>query len=98
MILSRILAMVNYSIGPILRLANVESNTIFINNMTLCAFIKLSSAGRSCPNAPNEADVLRDAATAYKVDTNAVTSRVKQEFPAKAKKLPRPFPKAKEAV
>jgi ParB family chromosome partitioning protein len=33
----------------------------------------------------NSAQVLRDAATAYKVDTNAIAAKVKQEFAAKEK-------------
>jgi ParB family chromosome partitioning protein len=33
----------------------------------------------------NAAQVLRDAATAYKVDTDAITLKVKQEFAAKGK-------------
>jgi ParB family chromosome partitioning protein len=39
--------------------------------------------------------VLKDAATAYKVDTDAITAKVKQEFAAKekAKKAPQPAPK-----
>ena len=38
----------------------------------------------------NAAAVLRDAAAAYKVDTDAITQKVKQEFAAKekAKKTP----------
>jgi hypothetical protein len=48
----------------------------------------------------NEANVLRDAATAYKVDTDAIASKVKQEFvaKAKAKKEAKPVPKAKKAA
>jgi ParB family chromosome partitioning protein len=40
----------------------------------------------------NPAAVLKDAASAYKVDTDAVTAKVKQEFAAKgkAKKAPKP--------
>jgi ParB family transcriptional regulator, chromosome partitioning protein len=44
---------------------------------------------------------LRDAASAYKVDTDAIAAKVKQEFAAKekAKKTPQPVPKtAKTAV
>jgi ParB family chromosome partitioning protein len=43
----------------------------------------------------NPAAVLKDAATAYKVDTDAITAKVKQEFAAKekAKKAPQPVPK-----
>jgi ParB family chromosome partitioning protein len=33
----------------------------------------------------NSAQVLRDAATVYKVDTDAITAKVKQEFAAKEK-------------
>ena len=33
----------------------------------------------------NSAQVLRDAATAYKVDTDAIAAKVKQEFAAKEK-------------
>jgi ParB family chromosome partitioning protein len=40
--------------------------------------------------------VLKDAATAYKVDTDAITAKVKQDFAAKekAKKAPQPASKA----
>ncbi|HEY1580428.1 MAG TPA: hypothetical protein VGF82_25485 [Terracidiphilus sp.] len=33
----------------------------------------------------NPATILRDAATAYKVDTDSITTKVRQEFAAKAK-------------
>ena len=33
----------------------------------------------------NASNVLKDAATAYKVDTEAIATKVKQEFAAKAK-------------
>jgi ParB family transcriptional regulator, chromosome partitioning protein len=48
----------------------------------------------------NGAKVLRDAATAYKVDSDAIASKVKQEFAAKAKakKEAKPVPKAKKAA
>jgi ParB family transcriptional regulator, chromosome partitioning protein len=48
----------------------------------------------------NAATVLRDAATAYKVDTDAITLKVKQEFAAKAKakKDAKPIPKARKAA
>jgi ParB family chromosome partitioning protein len=48
----------------------------------------------------NGANVLRDAATAYKVDTEAIASKVKQEFAtkAKARKESKPVPKAKKAA
>ena len=39
----------------------------------------------SQPHAPMQPRVLRDAAAAYKVDTDAITLKVKQEFAAKAK-------------
>jgi hypothetical protein len=44
----------------------------------------------------NPAAVLKDAVTAYKVDTDAITAKVKQEFAAKekAKKTAQPIPKA----
>jgi ParB family chromosome partitioning protein len=44
----------------------------------------------------NPAAVLKDAATAYKVDTDAITAKVKQDFAAKekAKKAPQPASKA----
>ena len=42
--------------------------------------IILLSASRT-----NSAAVLKDAATAYKVDTEEITNKVKQEFAAKAK-------------
>lgn len=49
---------------------------------------------------PSAATVLRDAATAYKVDTDAITFKVKQEFAAKAKarKDAKPVPKARKAA
>jgi ParB family chromosome partitioning protein len=44
----------------------------------------------------NASHVLRDAATAYKVDTDAIVAKVKQEFAAKekAKKATKQAPKA----
>jgi len=42
----------------------------------------------------NAAVVLRDAAAIYKVDTNAIALKVKQEFAAKAKKTSTPNPSA----
>lgn len=48
----------------------------------------------------NGLTVLRDAATVYKVDTNAITRKVRQEFAAKtrAKKEPKPVVRAKKAA
>jgi ParB family chromosome partitioning protein len=48
----------------------------------------------------NGTNVLRDAATLYKVDTEAIASKVKQEFAAKAtaKKEAKPVPKVKKAA
>ncbi|MEZ2346425.1 hypothetical protein [Terriglobus sp. RCC_193] len=48
----------------------------------------------------NGTTVLRDAATVYKVDTDAITQKVKQEFAAKvrAKNDPTPEVKAKKAA
>ncbi len=49
----------------------------------------------------NPATVLRDAASTYKVDPDAVARKVKQEFTAKgkAKKSPQSIPKsAKDAA
>jgi hypothetical protein len=48
----------------------------------------------------NGTNVLRDAATLYKVDTDAIASKVKQEFAAKAKakKEAGPAPKVKKAA
>jgi ParB family chromosome partitioning protein len=53
----------------------------------------------------NAAQVLRDAATAYKVDADAISLKVKHEFAAKekAKLAPKPAakatpPKAREAA
>ena len=44
----------------------------------------------------NPATILQDAASMYKVDTDAITLKVKQEFAAKekAKKAPQPTAKA----
>jgi len=44
----------------------------------------------------NPATVLKDAASAYKVDTDAIAAKVRQEFAAKekAKKVPQPATKA----
>jgi len=39
--------------------------------------------------------VLKEAATAYKVDTEAITAKVKQEFAAKEKAKKTPEPAAK---
>lgn len=49
----------------------------------------------------NPASILKEAATAYKVDTEAIALKVKQEFAAKgkAKKVPNPAAKtAKKAA
>ena len=48
----------------------------------------------------NGTNVLRDAATMYKVDTEAIATKVKQEFAAKAKakKEAKPVPKVKRAA
>jgi ParB family chromosome partitioning protein len=48
----------------------------------------------------NTTTVLRDAAATYKVDTEAIALKVKQELAAKAKtkKEPKPVPKAKKAA
>jgi ParB family chromosome partitioning protein len=46
----------------------------------------------------NAAQVLRDAATVYKVDTDAIEQKVKQEFAVKAKKEAKPVSKAKKAA
>lgn len=48
----------------------------------------------------NTATVLCDAAAMYKVDTNAITLKVKQDFTAKtkAKKDTKPLPKAKKVA
>jgi len=43
----------------------------------------------------NASHVLRDAATAYKVDTDAIAARVKQEFAAKEKARATKKPEAK---
>jgi ParB family chromosome partitioning protein len=43
----------------------------------------------------NGTNVLRDAATAYKVDTDAIASKVKQEFAAKARAKKEAKPEAK---
>jgi ParB family transcriptional regulator, chromosome partitioning protein len=51
--------------------------------------------------APNPAEVLNEAAAVYKVDTDAIAIKVKQEFAAKAKakKSAQPAPKvAKKAA
>jgi hypothetical protein len=44
----------------------------------------------------NPSTILREAASTYKVDTNAIAAKVKQEFTAKekAKKTPQPAVKA----
>jgi ParB family transcriptional regulator, chromosome partitioning protein len=44
----------------------------------------------------NPATVLKDAASAYKVDTDAIAAKVRQEFTAKekAKKVPQPAAKS----
>jgi ParB family transcriptional regulator, chromosome partitioning protein len=38
-----------------------------------------------CASRGNASQVLRDAATAYKVDTEAIANKIKQEFAAKEK-------------
>ena len=45
----------------------------------------------------NATTILRDAATAYKVDTDAIASKVKQEFTAKEKAKKNAQPTAKAA-
>jgi hypothetical protein len=46
----------------------------------------------------NGANVLRDAANLYKVDTDAIGQKVKQKFAAKANKEAKTLPKAKRAA
>ncbi|MBB6144092.1 hypothetical protein HNQ77_002044 [Silvibacterium bohemicum] len=48
----------------------------------------------------NPSVVLKDAATAYKVDTDAIAAKVRQEFAAKdkAKKTPQPTAKTAKKV
>jgi hypothetical protein len=48
----------------------------------------------------NGTNVLRETAALYKVDTESINTKVKQEFAAKAraKKDPKPVPKAKKAA
>ena len=48
----------------------------------------------------NGTNVLRDAPTLYKIDTDAIVSKVKREFTAKAsaKKEPKPVPKPKKVA
>lgn len=48
----------------------------------------------------NSSTVLKDAANAYKVDTDAIAAKVKQDFAAKekAKKAARPVSKSKKAA
>jgi ParB family chromosome partitioning protein len=43
------------------------------------------------------ASILKEAATAYKVDTDAITAKIRQEFTAKEKARERPQPAAKTA-
>ena len=45
----------------------------------------------------NATTILKDAATAYKVDTDAIAAKVKQEFAAKAKAKKQAQPIAKAA-
>ncbi|MCU1324222.1 MAG: parB-like partition protein [Acidobacteriaceae bacterium] len=65
-----------------------------LSRLTVEASILLASS-RGNPTA-----ILKEAATAYKVDTEAITLKVKQEFSAKdkAKKTPQPAPKAAKKV
>jgi hypothetical protein len=64
----------------------------------------LASAARNHhPHAvarSNGANVLRDAANLYKVDTEAIGQKVKQEFAAKdrVRKEVKPVPKSKKAA
>ena len=48
----------------------------------------------------NPASVLKDASATYKVDTDAITAKVKQEFAAKAKakKEPKSAEKVRKAA
>jgi ParB family chromosome partitioning protein len=74
---------------------------------TLTAFIRRADEGRLsrllvessillAASRGNPSTVLKEAATAYKVDTDAIAAKVKQEFTAKekAKKAPQPATKA----
>jgi ParB family chromosome partitioning protein len=61
--------------------------------------------GHGAPTRQNAAQVLRDATTVYKVDVDAISLKVKQEFAAKekAKLAPKPAgkttqPKTKKAA
>ncbi len=47
--------------------------------------IMVEAVIRLAASRGNSAQVLRDAATAYKVDTDAIAAKVKQEFAAKEK-------------
>jgi len=62
----------------------------------------LASAGRTtilvAVGRSNGANVLRDAANLYKVDTDAIGQKVKQKFASKANKEAKPIPKAKKAA
>jgi ParB family chromosome partitioning protein len=78
---------------------------------TLAAFLRRSDEGNLsrmlvestvllAASHQNGTNVLRDAATLYKVDSEAIASKVKQEFAAKAraKKETKPDPKLKKAA
>jgi ParB family chromosome partitioning protein len=60
-----------------------------LSRLTVEATILLAGSRHSGTN------VLKDAATLYKVDTEAIGQKVKQEFAAKAKAKKKPKPEAK---
>jgi ParB family chromosome partitioning protein len=81
------------------------------NGKTLAAFLRRADEGTLsrllvqtaillAAARTNPASVLKDAAATYKVDTDAITAKVKQEFAAKAKarKEPKSVPKARKAA
>jgi hypothetical protein len=87
------------------------AQTLMTTFKTLAAYIRRADEGTLsrlliettillAASRTNAATVLRDAATAYKVDTDAITLKVKQEFAAKAKarKDAMPAPKARKAA
>ena len=83
------------------------AQTLMSTFKTLAAFLRRADEGTLfrllvessillAASRGNPATILKDAASAYKVDTDAIAAKVKQEFTAKekAKKTPQPAVKA----
>jgi ParB family chromosome partitioning protein len=87
------------------------ATTLMTTFKTLTAFLRRADEGTLsrllveasillAASRGNATTILKDAATAYKVDTEAIATKVRQEFAAKAKAKPvsKPSPKVKKAA